>query len=125
MEVLKVFVKEVEGKDGKKFSKKLGAFAINEDGDDSLVVDVRITQKLEPKYTADFYNKGLHYPVALSLEEEDYFIKEESYLNREGEEVVKFIVFIRDYRDIAQGTYTPKNYEKKTLTSIFKEKYEG
>lgn len=124
MEVLKVFVKELEGKDGRKFEKKLGAFAV-EGSDDNLIVDVRITKKLDPKFSSDVYSKGLHYPIALELEEEDYWIKEEPYLNKEGQEAVKFIVFVRDYRAITQSSYTPKNYEKVTLTTLAQAKARG
>ena len=124
MEVLKVFVKQVEGKDGKGFEKKLGAFSV-EGNDDSLIVDVRVTKACEPKFTSDMYSKGLHYPIALGLNEDDYFIKDEPYLTKEGQEGNKFVLFLRDYQTIEQSVYQPKNYEKKTLTSLFNARQEA
>lgn len=124
MEVLKVFVKQVEGKEGKSFEKKLGAFNV-EGIDDSLIVDVRVTRACEPKFTSDMYRLGLHYPIALGLNEDDYFIKDEPYLTKEGVESTKFVLFLRDYQTIEQSVYQPKNYEKKTLTSILKDRQEA
>lgn len=122
MERLKLFTKHVEGKEGRKsFDKVLGAFNVEGKDDDSLIVDVRITQALSPKHSSDLYSKGLHYPVYIDLAEDDYFVKEEEYQAQDGTIGTKFICYVKNYQDISQAQNT-STQKSKSLTDLYKER---
>lgn len=74
--------------------------------------DVIIENKFKPEIQSAL-TAGLQYPLALELDENDYFTKFKKYTRNDGTEGLKPVLVVRNAQSISQG-----RFENKSLDSI-------
>lgn len=83
---------------------------------DKVYVDVILWDEATDKIADDLHDKKMDYPVILTLNDSDYYIKKKT--TKKGDKTfVNYRVYIKDYRDIKQGSY-PQN---RTLDDVIAE----
>lgn len=97
MENIFVYSKTFRSKNGSVFSKLKGSTR-------GFAFDINLSKDADKKLS----EKGLSFPIELTLEDKDYFIKRKSYTSRDGEEKIKDIIVIKDFQEAKQGGFTTK-----------------
>lgn len=114
MKVL-LYFKTVKTKEGNKF--KMPLVKVGERVFDATIKGTTLEEQIKP----DMRLKKLEFPVELELGEapdyEDYFIKKEHFVRKDGTKGTKNVICILGYLDISQGQFPPKQ----TLDELVKE----
>lgn len=106
-EKLNLFKKTIKKEDNSKFDTY---FAMN-------IINQSIKVKLTEDAKKDILKSGIQFPLAIIVDDDDYFITTEIYENNDGVKQKVAVCVINKFTNIAKA-----NIEKKTLTDFFKEK---
>lgn len=106
-EKLNLFRKQMKGEDN---SKWFNYFAVNLDGQ-SITVRLSDTAKME------ILKSGIDFPLAVTINDNDYFITTETYTNNDGKKIKSAVCVITSFTKIEKA-----DLEKRTLADVFKEK---
>ena len=81
--------------------------------------DFSISTELSNDAKAQIVSSGLNFPLEVTLGDEDYFLKQESYENANGVKLKKDVIVILSFTNIAKA-----NLPKKTIADLKKD-YQG
>lgn len=106
-EKLNLFKKSMKGKDNNKFDTY---FAMNEN---NMSIKVNLTDDAKK----EILKSGIDFPLAITLDDNDYFITTDTYTNNDGVKVKVAVCVITSFTKIEKA-----NLEKKSLADYFKDK---
>ena len=106
-EKLNLFKKGMKGQDGSKWD---NYFAMNAD---NISIKVNLTDDAKKAIMMS----GIDFPLAITLDDKDYFITNDSYTNNDGVKVKVAVCVIMSFTKIEKA-----DLEKKSLADYFKDK---
>ena len=105
-EKLNLFKKTIKKEDNSKFDTYFAMAGENQS----------IKVKLTDDAKADILKSGIQFPLAVTLDDDDYFITTETYSNNDGVKQKVAVCVVMKFTKIEKA-----NLEKRTLTDFFKE----
>lgn len=105
-ETLNLFKKTIKKEDNSKFDTYFMMNAENQS----------IKVKLTDDAKAEILKSGIQFPLAVTLDEDDYFITTETYTNNDGLKQKVAVCIITKFTKLEKA-----NLEKRTLTDYFKD----
>lgn len=118
METVKICKRLVNKKDGGTFPKLIAIYQ-NEDGVDNFL-DVNFSNECRQNFDAEMIVKKLSFPVQLDadFQARDYFIVQEEYTNKEGNQAFNNKMVITNYSNLREVERT-QHGDSKSLKDIF------
>lgn len=103
-EILTLFKKTMKKEGGEKW---YSYFAMNSNGDS---INVGLTDSAK----TEILKSGIQFPLEITLDENDYFITTQSYVNNDGIRLKSYKCVITSFTAIAKA-----DIKKKTITDVF------